>query len=145
MLYRHAMLKNKEDKNVCEQDPLVGIILDQQTDFMDSGLGESRDHRNTFDFSFNHKRRPSIISLEHPEFSDLYRCIISPNAPSSGSSSFGSEVDDPWTRLSDCQRALSYEAFDIGVGEFILARIRLTYERMWRFWANLFLNSMGCR
>uniref|UniRef100_A0A5K3FSJ2 G_PROTEIN_RECEP_F1_2 domain-containing protein n=1 Tax=Mesocestoides corti TaxID=53468 RepID=A0A5K3FSJ2_MESCO len=73
---------------------------EHQTDLVDSGLGDSNNLRRASDFGSTHNRRSSELSLEHPDVSDQYRCIASPNAPSSKSSSMLSECNDPWTRQS---------------------------------------------
>ncbi len=122
--FRNVFTTDSNDaKHSGENDVKVRLINDHQTELLDSGLGESNNQRTTFDFSCMHHRRSSLMSLEHPEFSDQYRCIISPNAPSSESSSLSSDSDDPWTRRIDIGTNFSFEEFDIGVSKHLTMNV----------------------
>ncbi|KAL5962674.1 Muscarinic acetylcholine receptor gar-2 [Taenia solium] len=85
------------------------LQTEHQTEFIDSGLGESNNMRTTSDLGLGCKRRSSSLSLEMPEFCDHYRCILSPNAPPSRASSALSECDDPWTRQNGSQSPFKFE------------------------------------
>ncbi|VDM18335.1 unnamed protein product [Hydatigera taeniaeformis] len=103
----------KTDKSVNKQVNMNNsspqLQAEHQTEFIDSGLGESNNMRTTSDLGLGCKRRSSSLSLEMPEFCDHYRCILSPNAPPSRASSVFSECDDPWTRQNGSKSSFRFE------------------------------------
>ncbi|EUB64484.1 Muscarinic acetylcholine receptor M5 [Echinococcus granulosus] len=110
---KDADLSHKNDSGLNKQvnmnSSLPQLQTEHQTEFIDSGLGESNNMRTTSDLGLGCKQRSSSLSLEMPEFCDHYRCILSPNAPPSRGSSVLSESIDPWTRQNGSKSPSKFE------------------------------------
>nr|CDS29647.1 Amine (Acetylcholine) G protein-coupled receptor [Hymenolepis microstoma] len=104
-------LENGMNKQTQPNRSSVQFQTENPTECVDSGLGESNNNqRPQSDLEYSeHKGPTGSVTLESPEFCESYRCISSPNAPPSQTSSVSLENYDPWTHRNEIRTSYRFE------------------------------------